>query len=359
MTPDPARSSRDCDAEAAPVVARAATPAPDAATIIAHAAAPRAARRAAPDPTLVVALCRRLDLPDLYGAAFAARGMTLLPPEAVSDPSAVAAALAWKPQDHAFARFPNLRAVFSIAAGVDGLLPCPSLPADAPLIRMVDDDQADQMAGFAVWLVVNRHRGMQAHVDAQAEGRWSRPRDGRSPKLVRVGVLGFGHQGRRVGRALARLGYLVAGYARRPPEPQPGVTTFHGDGLDAFLARADILINLLPLTAHTRGFLTAARLRRLPRGAYLINLGRAGQLAEADLLAALDDGTLSGAALDVFETEPLPPAHRFWSDPRILVTPHTAADVEPAQVADGVALGLADLAAGRTPRGVVDRRRGY
>lgn len=293
-----------------------------------------------------VALCERLDLMRLFGPYFAAEPtLDLRPPERIADPSEIEFALAWRPGQEAFTPYPNLRAVFSIAAGTDGITASRSLPRDIPLIRLRDPDQALQMAGFAVFQVLWHHRGMADLIAAQARHEWARRAGGASPARRRIGILGLGFMGRQIARSLAALGYPVTSLTRHPPDPEPGVTHLTQDRRAAFLAGTDILINVLPMTPETRGLLDRALFDALPRGAALIHMGRGGQLVEEDLLAALDSGQLSGASLDVFATEPLPRGHPFWDHPKILVTPHIAGEAEAGAVVENVRRGMEALGA--------------
>ncbi|MBE3639617.1 2-hydroxyacid dehydrogenase [Mangrovicoccus algicola] len=278
-----------------------------------------------------------------HGAAFreCAPELELLRPGEVTDPAAVEFVLTFRPPDDCFARYPNLRAAVSPAAGMDGILACPSLPPGLPVLRVEDPDQARQMAGFAVFHVLWHHRRIDLHLEDQRAERWNRPAHGRSPQSRRIGIMGHGNMGRAIAQALAGLGYPVRVLARRPAEAAPGVEIMLDR--DAFLSGTDILINVLPLTAETRGVIDAALLARLPEGAALIQIGRGEQLVEADLLAALDGGRLAGASLDVFAVEPLPAGHPFWRHPRVLVTPHTASAPESRNVALCVSRGLAAL----------------
>ncbi|WP_095589271.1 2-hydroxyacid dehydrogenase [Actibacterium ureilyticum] len=286
-----------------------------------------------------VATCTRLDLIDLLGAEFArqAPDLTLLRPDQVTDPAAVSFVFTFIPDDDAFTPYPNLRAVFSAGAGMDAILACPSLPPDVPVMRVEDPDQASQMAGFAAFHVVWHHRDMGRYLASQARGEWAQRIRDLSPKRCRVGVMGFGPMGRAVARGLVALGYPVAAYARRMPDPpEPGVTHYTEAALEPFLAGSNILINVLPLTPETQGLIDADFLARLPQGAALIHLGRGGQVDEGALIDALDSGQLSGASLDVFATEPLPPGDPLWSHPRVVITPHVACIPEAAAVVHSV-----------------------
>ena len=312
--------------------------------------------------TLGVALCRRLDVHALYAAAIAERAPELrLTRPGGADPAEIAFALCFEPPDDAFAPYPNLRLISSIAAGVDAILACPSRPPGVPVIRMRDHGQARRMAGFALWHVVHWHRRMDRVLANQPAEIWDRAAsDATPPEAVGVGILGFGLLGRALARALAPLGYAVRTQSRRRPEPEPGVAHFHGEaGLAPFLAGADILVNLLPNTPATRNILSAPLFETLPRGARVINLGRGAQLDEADLLSALASGRLSGASLDVFAEEPLRPGHPFWAHPQVVVTPHVAADVTRGLVPDTLRAALAAIARGARTGTLVDPASGY
>jgi glyoxylate/hydroxypyruvate reductase A len=121
----------------------------------------------------------------------------------------------------------------------------------------------------------------------------------------------------------------------------------------------EILVNLLPLTAQTRGILNGDLFGRMRRGGYLIQVGRGEHLVDDDLLAALASGQLSGAALDVFHSEPLPRAHPFWSHPAIVLTPHDACDASMTAIGDTILATAEALQAGGRPPDLVDRARGY
>lgn len=280
-------------------------------------------------------------------------------PEDIAAPEAVTFALAWYPAEDAFHAYPNLRLVSSIAAGVNGIIDNPSLPAHVPLMRISGEAQGQMMAGFVTWQVLWYHRRFGDYLAHQRQTRWERfPK--RDASDVRIGLLGAGRMGGAVARALLTLGYDVAVYSRSGRQLPEGAEGFSGrDGLERIAERSEMLINLLPLTEQTRGILDAALFARMPKGAVLIQVGRGEHLVEADLLAALDSGQLSAASMDVFAIEPLPQDHPIWHHEKILVTPHDGCDSTPPQVAREAAEALRRLDEGRLPDGLVDREAGY
>lgn len=278
------------------------------------------------------------------------------------DPAEVRYALAWKPPEGLLAGLPNLRTIFSLGAGVDHILSDPTLP-DVPLARIVDPDLTMRMTEWVVLQVLFHHRRTFGYMRQQQERHWDEIRQP-AAKDVRVGVMGLGVLGRDAVEVIARLGFDTAGWSRSPQEIA-GVACFHGrDGFEAFLARTDILVSLLPLTPETQGLIDRRLLSKLPRdgalgGAVLINAGRGGQQVEADVLAALDDGTLIGASLDVFETEPLPRDSPFWSHPKVLVYPHVAAVSDANALTRLILRQIERVEAGLPAEHLVDRARGY
>lgn len=307
-----------------------------------------------------VLLSATTDLRGLFGAALAeiADHVEILDHPA-PNPERVRLALGWRPPADALARYPNLGALCSIAAGVDNLLACPGRPPDLPVVRVVDPDQARAMAGFVLWHVIGHQRRFAAYAENQRDRVWRRlyPRDA---SAVPVGILGYGKIGRRVARDLAALGFPVRAWSRNPQGADPGVTHHHGpDGLAEMLHESEVLVNLLPLTPETRGILEAGLFSRLRPGGFLIQVGRGEHLVEADLLAALESGHLAGAALDVFATEPLPAAHPFWDHPAIRITPHEACEASPRAVARTLLAAAQAVREGRLPPDTVDAARGY
>jgi glyoxylate/hydroxypyruvate reductase len=289
------------------------------------------------------------------------RSVHLLP-HARFDPADVHFAAVWKPVPGELAGFPNLKVIFNLGAGVDALMADKTLP-DVPLVRVAVDDLTDRMSEYVVLHVLMHHRQEPYLRDSQCVKRWA-PKVQWPASAISVGIMGLGALGANAADVLRRIGFKVAGWSRSVKKID-GIDCFAGRGeLDAFLRRTDILVSLLPLTPDTRGILNRDRFAKLnrksPLGApVLINAGRGGLQNEADILACLDDGTLGAASLDVFVQEPLPADSPFWTHPRVVLTPHNAADTDADEISKYVAQQITNFEAGGALENVVDRKRGY
>ncbi|HUI18878.1 MAG TPA: glyoxylate/hydroxypyruvate reductase A [Alphaproteobacteria bacterium] len=276
----------------------------------------------------------------------------------VGNPAEIEFALVWNMPHGALARFPHLRAIFSLGAGVDHLFADPTLPRQVPICRVVDKLLTQRMTEYVVLHVLRYHRRQPELEELQRRGEWNElysPTAGER----RVGIMGLGELGADAARHLAALGFKVAGWSRSP-KALAGIESFHGSaGRAAFLAGCEILVCLLPLTRETEGILDKALFAGLPKGAVLINAARGKHLVEADLLAALASGQLAYAALDVFHQEPLPPAHPFWRHPRITLSPHIASLTDPRTISATVAENVRRQRAGEPLLYVVDAELGY
>jgi len=272
-------------------------------------------------------------------------------------PAAIDYALLWKPPAGLTARLPNLKAIFSLGAGIDHLLSDPDLRRDVPMTRVVDPNLTARMTEYVVLHVLRHHRRQHDYDALQRLGKWRALAQPLASER-RVGILGLGVLGGDAARALGALGFAVSGWTRTA-HTVPGVEMFHGAaGLDAFLGACEILVCLLPLTAETEGIINAALLARLPRGACFINAARGHHVVDADLLATLDTGQLAAATLDVFHVEPLPQEHGFWRHPKVTLTPHIAAVTDPRACVAQVIGNIGRLERGEAPINLVDLRRG-
>jgi glyoxylate/hydroxypyruvate reductase A len=248
--------------------------------------------------------------------------------------------------------------IVSLGMGVDHLLADDTLPKGVPITRIMDDGLIGQMSEYAIYWALRHHRDIDKYEASQSATTW-KPEDFVDTIHRRVGVLGLGSIGQDAARKFAALGFPTAGWSRTA-KTVPGVETFHGpDGFTRLLGRSDILIVVLPLTRDTRGLLDAKAFAALPKGAYFINMARGGHVVDEALLAALDSGHLSGATLDVFNQEPLPPDHPYWRHPKVQVTPHIAGDTNPRTAAPGVIENIKRLHSGQPLIHTVDPQTGY
>ena len=287
----------------------------------------------------------------------------IVTPATLTDRASIRYGVSWRHAPGAFVDLPNLKALFSLGAGVDHMAHDPLLPR-APIVRVVDPDLRDRMSEWVVMRALMHLRGVRRLERQQAARVWRDDRDQPAARDVRVGILGLGALGADSARKLSIIGFRTMGWSRTA-RALDGVECFHGEGgLDAMLARTDILVCLLPLTQATRGILNMRLFAKLARGGrlggpVLLNAGRGGLQVESDILAALDDGTLKAASLDVFETEPLAQDSPLWSHPAIWISPHDASMSEPDAVARYVAASILAYERGEPLRNVVDPALGY
>jgi glyoxylate/hydroxypyruvate reductase A len=262
-------------------------------------------------------------------------------------PAEIDVAIVANPAPGSLRGLPALRLIQSLWAGVDRLVDDASVPVEVPLARMVDPAMNETMAQTALWAVTSLHRDFFAYAVQQRAATWRQLALKRADEVA-VAVLGMGQMGQATARRLSDAGYRVIGWHRGGR-----------DALPAVLAQAEIAVNLLPLTAETRGLFDSKMFACLPRGASFVNLARGDHVVERDLLSALDRGHLHHAVLDVFAIEPLPSSHAFWTHPAVTVLPHVAAPTDPRSAALIAARNIAALRAGQPLTNLVDRSRGY
>lgn len=246
----------------------------------------------------------------------------------IGNPADITFAAVWRQPPGVLAGLPNLKGIVSLGAGVDHVFADPSLP-DVPVARVIDADLTTRMSEWVVMHALIHLRQQRLYDELQRRGEWRDMRPAPAAAELRVGVMGLGVLGQDAARKLQVMGFTVAGWSRTEKQIE-GLETFSGDALDAFLARTDLLVVLMPLTPQTRGLLNSGLFHKLARdGVFgapiLMNAGRGGLQVETDILAALDEGVLRAATLDVFETEPLPAASPLWNHPRVTITPHNSA----------------------------------
>jgi glyoxylate/hydroxypyruvate reductase len=271
-------------------------------------------------------------------------------------------AVVWRPPAAMLQGRHDLQGIFNLGAGVDAILQLgAALPAGVPLIRVDDGGMAIQMAEYVTHAVLGYFRRFDIYQQQTARAQWQ-PLACNEKQDFSVGILGLGVLGTRIAEALRHFEFPLNGWSRSRKEV-PGMRCYAGaEGLDAFLRASRVLVCILPLTPDTHGILNRENLQKLQKGstgAYVINVARGGHLVEDDLLALINSGQVAAATLDVFAQEPLPPAHPFWQEPRIRMTPHVAAVSVYKDTIRQISDKIRALQGGAAVSGVVDRNTGY
>lgn len=277
--------------------------------------------------------------------------------EELDSPEKVKYLLAWNYTSELLESLPNLEVFFALGAGVDQF-DLSDFPENVSLVRMVEPGIIDGMVEYATFATLTLHRDMLSYIESQNETKW-KPIQTTLASNRRVGVMGLGSLGQSVINRLKPFGFPMFGWSRSAHDID-GVTCYSGaDGLPEFLLNCDILICLVPLTPETKYILNKSLFDQLPPGAGIINVGRGGHLVEEDLIAALDNGQLSGAVVDVIEAEPAAPDHPFWKHPKIFMTPHIASMTIPESAARVVIDNIMKYQNGQLMIGEVERAKGY
>ena len=252
---------------------------------------------------------------------------------------------------------PNLKAMFSRSAGVEAFIDHPNLPK-VPLGKIEPSGGDPMMTEYTVMHVLRLHRDMPGYAAAQANREWLRKPIVR-PEQRRVGFLGLGLMAKAPALVLKSLGFNVSAWVRSPRQDEE-IPIFHGaDQLEPFLKQTDIAVCLLPLTKETEGILCARTFAMMPKGAMVINIGRGGHVVDADLIAALDSGQLSYAALDALKPEPLPLESPLWTHPKVTVMPHVARRPTVAQLVTEIGANIRSIEAGGGLLQQIDKATGY
>jgi glyoxylate/hydroxypyruvate reductase A len=274
----------------------------------------------------------------------------------VGDPTAVEFAVAWVMPRSALQGFTNLRAILSLGAGAEQWQK-PGIP-EVPVVRLADPSMSDEMASYALHWVLRLQRNFDVSAAQQHQKIWEQPSYVQAGSY-RVGVLGFGTIGARVAQAFLDLGYPVNAWSRSGGSTD-GVTHYAGtDELDGFLANSDAVVNILPSTAATTGLLDADRLARFASDSVFVNMGRGTVIDEDALVAALDDGPLRAAVLDVTNPEPPVAESPLWTHPAVHLTPHVAGSTQVRSASRLIAENIGRIRAGEAPFPLLDRSRGY
>lgn len=265
--------------------------------------------------------------------------------------------LCWQAPAQLAETFPSLEIIFSSGAGVEQFLHA-DIPPHIRIVRMTEPGITRMMQEYITLAVLSAFRQLPAYLEQRRNQIW-RPLPQQPAQNCHVGIMGLGKLGKAALDILSPFGFVLSGWSRSEKQIE-GIKCYHGsEGLNQFIAQADILVCLLPLTAETEGLLNADFFARLPQGASLVLTGRGAHTDQDALLEALDSGQISSAFIDVTTPEPLTKGHPLWSHPKVILTPHIACITDSYGAAEALVENLQRMAQNRPLIGEIDRSRGY
>ena len=244
----------------------------------------------------------------------------------VIDPESVDILLLWKHPQGSLARFTQVKLYYSLGAGVDHLMKDSELLPAVPICRIIDPLLSFSMSNYILFAVLYYQRKWDKFLQDRKDKIWDH--DGIAEENISIGILGLGTLGTDAAIKLHQLGFEVTGYSPSPKQIQ-GINTFAQGELADFLAQCNVLVCTVPSTPQTYALLSKPLFDQLSQPTYLINVARGSVQVEKDILDALENNVLSGAFLDVFETEPLPKESPLWTHPKVQITPHIASITNP------------------------------
>ena len=268
-------------------------------------------------------------------------------------------AVVWKHPRGILNKYPNLKAILSLGAGVDHIISDPELPESPPIVRLVDKKLTHEMILHSLHWVLHFHSDQYLYQIQQQSRKWIQQSSVQTEERT-IGIMGLGSIGKAIGDSLVNLDFKVLGWGTSPKNSLGDIEYYFGhDQLSGFLSQTEILINVLPLTEKTKNILTKTELAYLPKGSFIINIGRGGIINENDLISILDTGHIAATALDVFAEEPLPENNSLWAHPSVYVTPHIAGQSNPGSAAKTIAENIRLIEKGESPYPIYSLNKGY
>ena len=275
------------------------------------------------------------------------------------DVNEVEFAVVWKHPRGILKKYPNLKAILSLGAGVDHIISDPDLPEGLPIIRLVDKKLTHEMCLHALHWVLHFHSDQYLYRSQQLKRQWIQQSSIQTEDRT-IGIMGLGNIGRSIGELLVTQSFNVIGWGANQKSSLTDIKYYYGqDQLSDFLGRTNILINVLPLTSDTTNIITKKELRLLPKNSFIINIGRGGIINEDDLLTLLSEGHIKAAALDVFTQEPLPENNSLWDHPSVYITPHIAGQSNPNSAGQTISENIYRIQKGELPYPIYSKTNGY
>lgn len=275
------------------------------------------------------------------------------------DVNEVEFAVVWKHPRGILKKYPNLKAILSLGAGVDHIISDPELPEGIPIVRLVDKKLTHEMCLHALHWVLHFHSDQYLYRSQQLKRQWIQQSSIQTEDRT-IGIMGLGNIGRSIGELLVTQSFNVIGWGANQKSSLTDIKYYYGqDQLSDFLGRTNILINVLPLTSDTTNIITKKELSLLPKDSFIINIGRGGIINEDDLLTLLGEGHIKAAALDVFTQEPLPENNSLWDHPSVYITPHIAGQSNPNSAGQTISENIHRIQKGELPYPIYSRTNGY
>ena len=275
------------------------------------------------------------------------------------DVNEVEFAVVWKHPRGILKKYPNLKAILSLGAGVDHIISDPDLPEGLPIIRLVDKKLTHEMCLHALHWVLHFHSDQYLYRSQQLKRQWIQQSSIQTEDRT-IGIMGLGNIGRSIGELLVTQSFNVIGWGANQKSSLTDIKYYYGqDQLSDFLGRTNILINVLPLTSDTTNIITKKELSLLPKNSFIINIGRGGIINEEDLLTLLNDRHIKAAALDVFTQEPLPENNSLWDHPSVYITPHIAGQSNPNSAGQTISENIYRIQKGELPYPIYSKTNGY
>ena len=256
-----------------------------------------------------------------------------------------------------FSVFPDDTVIFSIFAGVEKTLLNKTI--QQPLVRLIDVEMTECMAEWCTAHVLRYHLDLDEFINPIKKEWKAHDKERLLANQIDIGILGLGTLGSATAEKLKKLDFKVTGWSATEKKIEGVRSLIGAEGLRRILSTSDYLILLLPLTEKTKNIINSDTLKIVKTGAILINAGRGGLIEDNDLLKALDSGKLSGCTLDVFNEEPLPPEHPFWSHDKVTVTPHISAPTRLKSSIKSILANISRIKEGLQPIGLVEKKRSY
>lgn len=255
-------------------------------------------------------------------------------------------------------KFPNVKAICSMGAGVNHILNDSTLDPSIPILKLVDKNLNQEMFEYLLAVIGYHAKDLHLYEKQQKHKRWNEL-PAKSFTQTTVGIVGMGSIGSFVAEQLTLLGFAVVGFSNSPKQIEGIVMSTLDTATESIMQSVDIWISILPLTPKTTNIFNASFFARIKRGSVFVNVGRGPQVVADDLIQALESGRLSSAYLDVFEHEPLSSESALWMQEGLHVTPHIASITNPASVAEQIVTNYHNTISGVVLNNMINRKIGY